>query len=139
MKTTIDIKKIRYLNIFEKITNVRSKDCFFYNNIVFFVIKQKDLFKAIGKNSKNLKEISKVIGKKIKVIPYTSKLKDAPKFIKQLISPIEINNIIIENGIIKIEAGSRQNKAILIGREKKRLEEMKEIIKNFFGLDLQII
>jgi len=40
---------------------------------------------------------------------------------------------------IVITAGGMQNKAMLLGRNKQRLLEMQEIVKDFFGKDLMII
>ena len=43
-----------------------------------------------------------------------------------------------ENEII-ITAGNIQNKAALIGRDKRRLIELEKITRDFFGKDLKII
>jgi len=139
MKTIIDIRKIRYLNLFEKITGIRGMDCFFYNNMVYFAVLPQDIFRAIGKDSENLKKLSNVIERKIRVIAYPSKLKEAPKFILQLIVPLELKNITINGKEIIIEAGSREAKALLMGRDKKKLEELEDIIKSFFGCELKVL
>jgi hypothetical protein len=38
-----------------------------------------------------------------------------------------------------LTAGNTQNKAALIGRDKRRLLEMQKIIKDFFSRDFRII
>jgi len=139
MKTIIDIRKIRYLNLFEKITRIRAKDCFFYNNMVYFAVFPRDVFKAIGKNSENLRKLSTIISKKIRIIAYPSKLKEAPAFILQIINPLELKNITINGKEIIIDAGSRESKALLMGRDKKKLEELENIVKSFFGCELKIL
>jgi N utilization substance protein A len=139
MKTIIDIRKIRYLNLFERITNLRGRDCFFYNNIVFFAVNPRDIFKAIGKNSENLKKLSGVIGKKIRIISYPSSIEDAPKFILQIITPLELKEITVNGKEILIDAGSRESKALLMGREKRKLEELSDIIKSFFGCEIKVM
>jgi len=139
MKTIIDIRKIRYLNLFERITGIRGMDCFFYNNMVYFAVLPQDIFRAIGKDSENLKKLSNVIERKIRVIAYPSKLKEAPKFILQMIVPLELKNITINGKEIIIDAGSREAKALLMGRDKKKLEELEDIIKSFFGCELKVL
>jgi N utilization substance protein A len=139
VRTIIDIRKIRYLNLFERITKIRGRDCFFYNNMVFFAVNSDDIFKAIGKNSENLKKLSGIIGKRIRIITYPSKIKDASKFILQIITPLELREITINDKEVVIDAGSREAKALLIGRDKKKLEELENIIKSFFGCDIKVI
>jgi NusA-like KH domain protein len=139
MKTVIDIQKIRYLNLFERVTGIRGKDCFFYNNMIYFAVSQESVFRAIGKDSENLRILSNIMGKKIRIIAYPSKIKDAPKFILQIITPLELRNISVNEKRIVIDAGSRDAKALLMGRDKKKLEELEGIIKSFFGCELTVL
>jgi len=44
----------------------------------------------------------------------------------------------LENNQIIVNAG-RENKAALIGRNKRRLLEMKKIIEDFFGKEFRIV
>lgn len=139
MKTIIDIRKMRYLNLFEKITKIRGRDCFFYNNMVFFAVDSRDVFKSIGKNSENLRKLSGVIGKKIRIIAYPAKTKEASKFILQIINPLEMKEITINDKEIIIDAGSRESKALLMGRDKKKLEELQNIIRSFFNCEIKLV
>jgi NusA-like KH domain protein len=137
MIKTIDMQVMRYINLFARTSKVAPKHCFIYNSMVVFVVLKPQVQKAIGQNSSNLKKMSDVIGKKIKVVGAPQGLKDAETFISTIISPAEIKNVEIE-GDIMIVNSAPQNKALLIGRNKRRFEEMKRIIKNYFGKDLRI-
>ena len=64
-------------------------------------------------------------------------IRDAKKFIGTVISPTEFKDLEFNNNEIIINAGS-QNKAALIGREKRRLYELQKIARDFFGKDLKI-
>ena len=66
--TTIDMREIRYLNLFERVTGVRTKDCFFYNNMILFAVPPGFVSKAIGENGKNVRQIAETLGRKIKII-----------------------------------------------------------------------
>ena len=44
-----------------------------------------------------------------------------------------------EENYLLINAGGTQSKAALIGREKRRLDELSEIIKDTFSLEVKII
>jgi len=135
---TLDMRVIRYLNLFNKITKVRTKNCFLYNNTVIFSVDKNKVSKAIGKEGINVKKISEIIKKKIKVIMLPKDINDAEKFISEIISPFSFKSLEIKDNQITINAG-RQSKAALIGRGKARLKEMQDIIKQYFGKELKVV
>ena len=56
MIKTLDMQFIRYVNLFEKITNIRTNHCFEYNNAIVFAVPRIFVSKAIGKDNQNLTE-----------------------------------------------------------------------------------
>lgn len=134
----IDMEDLRHLNLFEKITKCRATSCFEYNNIVFFCVRKKDLYKSIGKNAENLKKISKILSKRVKVIKEIKDLNKIRDFIESIVSPITFREIKVKGNEIILSA-SRENNSMLIGRNKKKLFEMQKIIKNLFNKDFKII
>ena len=138
MIKTIDMQVMRYINLFAKVSKISSKHCFIYNNTIIFVVPASKVSQAIGENGKNIKKMSEILDKKVKVVLLPKGIEDAEKFITTIIYPIEIKNIEIQDGYLIINAGM-QSKAMLIGRNKRRLEEMRKIIKNYFGKELRIV
>lgn len=138
MIKTIDMQVMRYINLFTKLSKIAPKHCFTYNNAIVFVVPSEKVSQAIGDNGKNIKKMTEIIGKKVKVVLRPEGLEDAEKFITTIIYPAEIKNIEIQDNYLIINAGP-QSKAILIGRNKVRYEEMKKIIKNYFGKELKIV
>ncbi|MEM3074896.1 MAG: KH domain-containing protein [Candidatus Pacearchaeota archaeon] len=138
MIKTIDMQVMRYINLFAKISKISPKHCFLYNNVVIFVVPETKVSQAIGENGKNIRKMSEIIGKKMKVVLQPKGLEDAEKFISTIIYPIQMKNIEINDNFLIINAGT-QNKALLIGRNKTRFEEMKKIVKNYFGKELKIM
>lgn len=137
MESTINMQDMRYLNLFEKITRVSTRYCFKYNEILMFAVPRNLISKALGKNNENLKKLSGILKKRIRVVPIPKKSSDAKIFIESIISPLDFKSLEIFDNELILTAGS-QNKAALIGRNKRRLEEMKKIIKSFFGLEYKI-
>jgi NusA-like KH domain protein len=133
---TLDMQFIRYLNLFERMTRVRTKNCFSYNNIIIFGVHPALVSRAIGENGKNIRQMSEILGKKIKVIAFPSR--NIYEFICKIIEPIKFKSLEMNNNEVIINAG-RQSKAALIGRNKQRLEELSEIIKEYYGKDVRII
>ena len=138
MIKTLDMQHMRYINLFRKISGVSPKHCFIYNSGLVFVVPEELLKKAMGTNGKNLKEMGEVIGKKIKVVLAPNGIEDAEKFVSTIVYPIEIKGVEIQEGLLVINAGN-QSKAMLIGRNKTRLEEMKKIIKGYFGKEVKVV
>lgn len=130
------MKTLRYLNLFAKITRVNTKYCFNYNNVIFFAIPKRLLGKALGENLKNLNKLREILNKRIKIVAQPNGIKDTKKFIEK-ISGATINEIKIEGNEIIVDA-TRTNKATLIGREKRRLKEMKKIIGTFFNKEFRV-
>jgi len=123
---------IRYLNLFNKVSGVRTKHCFSYNSHLIFLVPKKEIAKSIGEQGKNIKRLNRILRKKIKIIKLPSGLWDIQEFVSDIVNPIEPKKIEVKNNEVVITAG--QNKAALIGRQKARLEEMKNIINQYFSL-----
>jgi NusA-like KH domain protein len=133
---TLDMQFIRYLNLFEKITRVRTKNCFSYNNMIIFGVQPIFVSKAIGENGRNIKQMSEIIGKKIKVIAFPSR--NIYEFICKIIEPLKFKSLEMNDKDVIINAG-RQSKAALIGRNRQRVEELNEIVKEYYNKEVRII
>lgn len=136
MVKTIDMQEIRYLNLFEQITRVRTPFCFRYNENIIFCVPRQFISKAVGEGGRNMRKLGEIIGKKIRVIAEPHGLNDSENFIRTIIIPLTIRDFNIrENEIV---VGGGKNKAALIGRNKRRLLEMQKIVKDFFEKDFRI-
>lgn len=135
---TLDMKFIRYLNLFEKITGVRCKNCFFYNKFIMFAVPSVLVSKAVGEGGRNVKRLFLLMRMRIKIIALPKSIEEAEEFISSITTPIEFRNLEVTQDEIIISA-NRQSKAILIGRNKVRLLELEKIVKDFFGKNLRIV
>ena len=129
----LDMQFIRYANLFNKITRIRCSHCFEYNNAIIFAIPRKFVMKAIGKNNSNLEKLSRVIGKRIKIVAIPNGKQDVEGFVSIITKPVKFNGIELKGEEAIITAGM-QNKAALIGRGKIRLLEMQNILGQYFGV-----
>jgi NusA-like KH domain protein len=138
MMKKLDRKYIQYINLFEKYSRTRTRYCFEYNNFIIFVVPSPIVSKSIGPDGKNVKKMSSVINRKIKIISMPENESDMGKFILDIIDPLKFKSIEVKGEEVIISAGS-QYKAALIGRNKRRLLELREIIKQYFNKELKII
>ncbi len=138
MKQTIDMKLMRYLNLFEKITKIRTNYCFDYNNVLIFIVPANFVSRAIGEKGKNVKKLASLLRKKIKIIAFPEDETKIEKFIISIVEPAAFSSIEIGGEEVIISA-NRQNKAILIGRNKARFNELDRILREVLNKKLKII
>lgn len=132
------MQDLRYINLFRKITGIRTRFCFTYNNVIIFSVPKQLIRKAIGPEGSNVKRINEIIKKRIKIIPIPKGLYHVRPFIEAVVSPIKFKDLEVKGNEVILSAG-KQSKAALIGRDKRRLMEMKEIVKDFFGKEFRIV
>lgn len=145
MTKTFDMQFIRYMNLFSKITRVEPKHCFAYNNMLVFVVTREAIQMAIGRDNSNLKKLSDILGKRIRVLAQPSGSKDLNNFVQTLVSPIQFEKLEVveaENSDKEaiITTSGREAKAMLIGRGRVRESELKEILNQYFHIkNLRIV
>ena len=123
-------------SIMEKITRVQVKDCFKDEDTVYFVVGIGDLGKAIGKGGVNIKKVQEQIGKKVKVIEYRN---DVVNFVRSVIYPAKVEDIIEEEDAVVIKDKSSKTKSYLIGRGGKNLKLINRAVQRFFNKEVKIV
>ena len=132
------MKLMRYINLLDRTSRVKTRKCFVYNDIIIFAVPRDMVSQAIGPGAVNVKRIQFQLGKKVRVISEPRGIEEAQNFVREIVSPIKFKSLEIKDGVFILNAGST-SKAALIGRNKKRLEELHEILLSNFGLDLKIV
>ena len=133
MVKVLDMQFIRYANIFENVTRIKTNHCFEYNNTILFVVPRNLVPRAIGENNRNLEKLGNIIGKKIRIVAIPKGKEDIESFVSMITKPVRFKSIEIKDDEATINANS-QNKASLIGRERARLSEMENILGQYFGI-----
>lgn len=128
-----DIKRIQYMNAFERITKVKAKACFNYNTTVVFVVPKPLMTKTIGKEAENVKKLAMKIGHKVKIVAAPTSKADIETFIRAIVFPHKIKGISLENNKLTIHI-SPKIKALIIGKGKTRLRELAEVLNRFFRI-----
>lgn len=139
MVNTINMQDMRHLNLFSQITRINTRFCIDYNRTIIFCVPREFVARAIGEEGRNIKRLSEILQKKVRIIQCPRDLQDAGGFIGVIIKPVTFKNLQITPSEIILTAGNVQNKAALIGRDKRRLLEMQKIIKDFFDRDFRVI
>ena len=123
-------------SLFEKITRARVKDCFKDEDTIYFVISTGFMGKALGKKGINIKKVQQELGKNIKLIEYRERVED---FVKNVIYPLKVEEITLEENTILLKDSSKKTKSLLIGRGSKNLNLINRAIKRFFNVDVKVV
>jgi N utilization substance protein A len=132
-----DLKTIQLINLFEKITRANVKTFLTYNDILVFIVKENQARKAVGPKGINVKKLNSLLNKRIKIVEFNN---EPVKFIKGFISPIVASDIKVEDKIMEVKVSSTRDKGLLIGRDKKHLNMLKNLVKKYFDIeDIKIV
>lgn len=133
------MRAMRYINLLDKISNVKTRKCFVHNNVIFFAVNRNFVSRAIGPSASNIRQIQEKIGRKVRIIREDEGLGDIKRFIEDIVAPVRLKSVEIKDSCVVITAGNNQNKASLIGRNKRRYLELKKILQDIYHMDLMII
>lgn len=128
---------MRYINLLDRVTRVKTHNCFIYNNVIVFAVPSDLMSRAIGTNGKNVRMIQDTLGRKIKIIKEARGIEDLERFVRDVVEPIGLKSVDVQGDEIVVTAGS-QYKAALIGRNKARLLELSTVVQNLFGKQVRI-
>ena len=133
MSKTIDMNSMRRINLFRKITGISTTNCFEYNNMVIYAVPKQLMSKAIGKGASNVRQLVDYLKRKVKIVEMPSGLSGLKDFVAAIVEPLEFSGLEIKEGAVVI-SGDRQARAMLIGRNRSREEELKNILESGFGI-----
>src|SRR3989344_8202263 len=94
---TINMQIMRYINLLDKTSHVKTSQCFMHNNSIFFAVKERDVSKAIGPAAINVKKMQEQIGKRVKIIKISEGIEDAQRFIRDIVAPVRIKSIEVKD------------------------------------------
>ncbi len=127
MPVTLDTETIRLIALFENLAGVGVKDCLVDNSVVYFVIDEGEIGRAIGKNGNVVKKTEHLIKKNIRIFEFSENVE---KFVRNLIPQINTVKLRTENGRNVLDVWvDKQNKAVVIGRDGKNLKIYKELLQ----------
>jgi len=122
---------MQYISMFESLTGARVKDCI-VNDIIFFVIQENEMGKAIGKQGSNIRRVENTLKKKIKLVEFNS---DVAQFVGNLIYPLKPKEIKEEEGNVVIYGPDMRTKGMLIGRDRRNIKRVNDIVKRYFEVE----
>lgn len=134
IKYNIDLMK--YIQIFESLTRAKVHDCIEGDPLIF-VVEENEIGKAIGKHGSNVRRLEGLFNKKLKIVEFSA---DVKQFIRNFIMPLSVGEIREESGIVEISGPDTKTKGLLIGRDRKNLENLKSVVQRYFQVeDIKVV
>lgn len=130
MKIKFDSECIRYISLFETFTNAAVKDCITDGDSIIFVVKEGDAGLAIGKNGQNIKNLERLMNKRIEIVEFSP---DPLAFVSNVFRPVDIKNIYLSeksDGKKIIYMSTIKNKTLT----KIKLKKAKSLVQKYFGI-----
>ena len=132
-KIVYDEDTIKKMSLFESLTKSKLKD-FFDDPIqerLVFIVHAGELWKALGKQSANVKKLENTFKRKIKIVEFSS---DLCRFIKNMAQPLRVSDVTESEGIVTIKNDDMKTKGLLIGKNARNLRNMESNIQRYFDI-----
>jgi len=129
IKIKYDASLIKFISLFESISNAKVKDAFVDNGNIIFVVEEDQIAKAIGKHGINVKRVERVIKRGVKIVEFS---KDITGFVRNCVFPIVVGDIKNDNGMLTIYGNDVKTRSMLIGRDRKNLNLLKSTVARYF-------
>ncbi|MBU0615535.1 MAG: NusA-like transcription termination signal-binding factor [Nanoarchaeota archaeon] len=127
-KIKYDINLMKYISLFESITQAKVKDCFEEGEKLVFIVYPNEMGKAIGKNGVNVKRMVNMLNKQLKIVEFDD---DVCEFIRKYVAPLRVD-VTDTEGAIVIRAPDTKTRGLLLGREKANFIRLKDAVSRYF-------
>ena len=136
MKIVFDTEAIKTINLFETVSQVSVKDCIIMDDRIYFLIEEGEL-KKIRENGQLIKNLEKMLNKKILIFEYS---RDLLIFLKNSIRGIrEIKIRNEKDGKIAEISVDNSVKSLVIGKDGKNIKALRQILKRNYNIDNLVI
>jgi NusA-like KH domain protein len=131
-KITYNNDLLKIMSLFENVTRVELKDSFVdANGMLTFIVKENDIGKAIGKKASNVRNLERLLMKRIKIVEFNP---DVVKFAKNMIAPLMAEDITVDNDKVMIKGADMRTKGLLIGRNSQNIRNLENILGKYFNI-----
>ncbi len=131
LKISYDVNMMKFMSMFQTLTKANLKDCFAEEGMLVFVVQPGEMGRAIGKNASNVRRLSDMLKRKIKIVEFNEKVFE---FIKNLIHPLKLMDIEESEGIITLTAIDSKTRGMLIGRAAENLRRLENQARRYFEI-----
>ncbi len=123
MTVKLATEAIRTIALFEKVTKVHAKDCLITNNSIYFLVDEKKVGLAVGKNGSQVRELRRMFKKQVRLFGYSD---DTETLIRNMIPGLK--SIRMSNGSVIVSIDPH-DKLPVIGKSGENINAVREILR----------
>ncbi len=132
-------KELRYMSLLNDITGVSARDCIIdeENGTIIFVVPPGQAGIAVGYKGRNVKRLSKILGKRIEIVEWADSLEDLVKnlFLPARVIAINLNRTPDGRRILYVKVNP-SDRGVAIGKNGRNVRKARLILKRYYGIDV---
>jgi N utilization substance protein A len=128
MVVVLETDTIRMVALFERVTNVHARDCIITDRCVYFLVDPRKVGLAIGKSGSTTRNLSRDIGKRVKVFGYADRPEELIRNIIPNVKNVEISG---DTAVVSVPSEERMN---VIGAGGRNIKFIKEVLNRHFEI-----
>lgn len=135
MSVRLTEEEMRYMSLFERMTEAVLRDCVERDETVVFVVESGEMGKAIGKGGANIDRVRKSVGKDVEVVEYSE---DEADFVANAFQPAAIESVEVDDedgGKVAYVEVNESDKGLAIGKEGENIETAKQLARRHYEFD----
>lgn len=136
MSVRLTEEEMRYMSLFERMTEAVLRDCVERDETVVFVVESGEMGKAIGKGGANIDRVRRSVGKDVEVVEYSE---DEADFVANAFQPAAIESVEVddedEGGKVAYVEVNESDKGLAIGKEGENIETAKQLARRHYEFD----
>ena len=136
MSVRLTEEEMRYISLFERMTEAVVRDCVERDDTVVFVVESGEMGKAIGKGGANIDRVRRSINKNVEVVEYSE---DEAEFVANAFQPAAIEAVEVndedEGGKVAYVEVNESDKGLAIGKDGENIETAKHLAQRHYEFD----
>ncbi len=129
MSIKYGMEELKIMNMLEQFSGVTPKDFLMDEQRAIFVVPQGGMARCIGKGGIIVKKMENLLKRRVKYIEYSDQML---QFVKNVVSPLEVGDVVDEEGVVTMHAKDHQTRGLLIGRAAQNLRMSEMLVKRYF-------
>ena len=138
MPVKLTSEELRYIALLSDVTGVSAKDCIINNetNTIIFVVPPGQAGLAVGARGKNVKRLSKILGRRVEIVEWADTLED---FVKNIFLParvigIRLNKMPDGRRVLYVKVAP-EDRGVAIGKNGRNVAKARTILKRYYDID----
>jgi N utilization substance protein A len=137
----IGLEELRFISLFQDITGAMVyraiEDA--EGNRIFYLVDKNDIGKAIGKDGRNVKTLSRILNKNVEVVEYSADLESMVRNLFPGVTVLKVDVVDKNDGKVVYVKVKDDEKGKAIGRDGRNVKRARIILTKLFNVDKVVI